>query len=42
VQGTRARLELPTQEWQAFLRPQVHRPFRALVQRLGWEELSLG
>ena len=36
IRGDRARLELTHQEWPAFLKPQVHRPFTALTARLGW------
>ena len=36
-----ARLELPPEEWGAFLAPGVRCPFTALVMALGFQELSL-
>jgi uncharacterized protein len=42
VQGDRARLELPPEEWPAFLAPGVRGPFTAFVMSLGFTGLSLG
>ena len=36
IRGDRARLELLTEEWPAFLKPKIRRPFTALAARLGW------
>jgi uncharacterized protein len=41
VQGSRARLELPPEEWPAFLAPAVRRRFAALTTALGFTALSL-
>jgi uncharacterized protein len=41
VNGSQARLELPLQDWAAFLDPEVRGPFLALLNRLGWTEFSL-
>ncbi len=41
VNRDRARLELPVQDWAAFLDPGVRGPFLALLHRLGWAEFSL-
>jgi uncharacterized protein len=41
VRGDRARLELPLEEWPAFLAPAVRRRFTALNTVLGFGELSL-
>lgn len=41
VHGDLARLELPLEEWAAFLSPEVRRPFTALASRLGWEGVDL-
>ena len=35
-------LELPGPERAAFLRPQIHGPFRAVLQRLGFPRVELG
>ncbi len=42
VLGDQARLELPIEEWTAFLSPEVRRPFAALLARWGWGRLDLG
>ncbi len=36
IRGNRARLELTTQEWPAFLNPKIRRPFTALAAKMGW------
>jgi uncharacterized protein len=41
VRGGRARLELPPEEWPAFLAPAVRRRFIALATALGFAEFSL-
>ncbi len=41
VLGDQARLELPIEEWTAFLSPEVRRPFAALASRLGWLKVEL-
>jgi uncharacterized protein len=41
VRGDRARLELPPEEWPAFLAPAVRRRFNALITALGFAEFSL-
>ncbi len=41
VQGDRARLELPPEEWPAFLVPAVRWAFTAFIGSLGFGELSL-
>jgi hypothetical protein len=41
VRGGRARLELPPEEWPAFLAPAVRRRFTALTTALGFAEFSL-
>jgi uncharacterized protein len=41
VQGGQTRLELPPEEWPAFLAPMVRRPFTAFIKGLGFGDLSL-
>jgi uncharacterized protein len=41
VETSQARLELPVEDWAAFLDPEVRGPFVALLNRLGWAAFSL-
>jgi len=36
IRGDQARLELPPEEWAAFLAPEIRRAFIALAARMGW------
>jgi len=41
VRGERVRLELPPQEWPAFLAPGISGPYRAFIRSLGFADLTL-